>query len=88
MGREEFIEKCKTIVKKYTIEHFEKIADIPEFDVLVVWYGRTTQDIKALLNTTLSDGMYYEITYDGEKKEFCLNAYEKVENKYILLEEE
>ena len=33
--------------------------------------------------TTLPDGMYYEVTYNGDKKEVYLDAYKKFENKKI-----
>ena len=29
------------------------------------------------------DGMYYELTYNGDKKEWYLDAYKKFENKKI-----
>ena len=69
MGSKEFIEKCKEIVKQYAIEHLDKSDNIPEFDVFDVWYCKTLQNHKALLSTTLFDGMYYECTYNGDKKE-------------------
>ena len=33
------------------------------------------------------DGMYYEITYNGDKQELYLDAYKKWENKCIKAEE-
>lgn len=33
--------------------------------------------------TTLPDGMYYEVTYNGDKKEVYLDAYKKFENQKI-----
>ena len=85
MGNEEFISKCKTIVKEYTKEHLDKSAEKPEFDVFVVWNCKTLQNHKALLSTTISDGMYYELTYNGDKKELYLDAYKKWENKCIKI---
>jgi hypothetical protein len=46
----------------------------------VVWSCKTLQNNKALLSTTLSDGMYYEFTYNGDKKELYLDAYKKWQN--------
>lgn len=68
MGSKEFIEKCKEIVKQYAEEHLDKSDVIPNFDVFVVWQCKTLQNNKALLSTSLSDGMYYELTYNGDKK--------------------
>lgn len=88
MGSKKFIEKCKEIVKQYTLEHLDKSDNIPEFDVFVVWSCKTLQNSKALLSTSLPDGMYYELTYNGDKKELYFDAYKKFENKCIKVEEE
>lgn len=55
-------------------------AMIVEGDVYVVWFSKTLQNWKALLSTTIGDGMYYEVTYNGDKKESYLDAYTKVDN--------
>ena len=82
MENEKFINKCKEIVKKYEMDHLDKSDNIPEFDVFVVWQCKTLQNNKALLSTTLFNGMYYECTYNGDKKELYLDAYKKFENRY------
>ena len=88
MGNEEFINKCKEIVKQYAMEHLDKSDNVPKFEVFVVWSCKTLQNNKALLSTTLFDGMYYELTYNGDKKEIYFDAYKKFENKCIKIEEE
>ncbi len=75
-------EKAKQIVIDYYNEHVE-ITDnkkLKESEVFIVWFGKTLQNWKALVSTTISDGMYYEVTYDGDKKETYLDAYKKWEN--------
>lgn len=49
----------------------------------VVWSCKTLQNSKALISTSLSDGMYYELTYNGDKKELYLDAYKKFENRCV-----
>lgn len=80
---EEFLSKAIDIVAEYTDEHLDKSDDAPQYKVFVVWYCKTLQNFKALLSTTLFDGMYYEITYNGDKEEFYLDAYKKFENRCI-----
>lgn len=85
MGSKEFIELGIEKVKEYANEHLDKSDKIPEFEIFVVWYCKTLQNQKALLSTTLFDGMYYELTYNGDKKELYLDAYKKFENKCFKL---
>ena len=58
---------------------------LTEDNVYIVWFSKTLQNFKALVSTTVSDGMYYEITYNGDKNELYLDAYKKWENKKITL---
>ena len=48
-----------------------------------VWKCKTLQNWKYLMSTDLHDGMYYELTYNGDKKEWYLDAYKKFENRCI-----
>lgn len=52
-------------------------------DMYVVWFSKTLQNWKALISTNRADGMYYEVTYDGEKKRTYIDAYKKTENAVI-----
>jgi len=71
------------IVKDYIVEHLDKSDEMPEFEVYTVWKAKTLQNWKYLLSSTLCDGMYYELTYNGDKKEWYLDAYKKFENRVI-----
>lgn len=86
MKNEEFLSKCKEIVRQYSMEHLDKSDTIMSFDVFIVWSCKTLQNNKALLSTTLLDGMYYEITYNGDKQELYFDAYKKFENKCIKID--
>lgn len=87
MSNEEFIEKCKELVREYTIEHLDKTDRLPAFDVYVVWTCKALQNSKATASTSLPDGMYYEITLNGDKGEIYLDTYKKIENRCIKIEE-
>lgn len=58
---------ARDIVKNYASEHLDKTDQEHGFDVYVVWKCKALQNWKFLLSTTLLDGMYYELTYNGDK---------------------
>jgi hypothetical protein len=89
MNEKEFVSLCKKIVTEYANKHLDKTdqKQITENDVFVVWLCKTLQNNKALLSTTLFDGMYYEITYNGDKKECYVDAYKKWENYAVPVTE-
>lgn len=82
MGSQEFIDKCRLLVADYTNSHLDVTDNkqITSNDVYVVWSCKILQNNKALLSTPLSDGMYYEVTYNGDKEEIYFDAYKKFEN--------
>ena len=87
MNTQEFLTECVNKVVAYTNNHLDKSdkKEITANDVFVVWNCKTLQNNKALLSTTLFDGMYYECTYNGDKQELYFDAYKKWENiKYNL----
>lgn len=78
-------EKAKQVVMNYVNEHLDKTDNIQIelYDVYVVWFCKTLQNWKCLLSTNLPDGMYYEVTFNGDKQELYLDAYKKFENRCI-----
>lgn len=89
MDSKMFLEICKREVVKYANDLLDKTDNkqITEDDVYVVWSSKVLQNNKALLSTTLHDGMYYECTFNGDKKQLYLDAYKKWENKCIEVKE-
>ena len=83
MSNNDFAAKAIEIVHDYILKHLDKSDGIPEYSVFVVWLAKVLQNNKALLSSTLYDGMYYEVTYNGDKREFYLDAYKKFENNVI-----
>lgn len=82
--------KAKQIVIDYYNDRVEKTDNkkLTESEVFVVWFSKTLQNWKALISTTISDGMYYEVTHNGDKKETYLDAYKKWENVCVNDEED
>ena len=76
-------ERAIEIVRNYITEHLDKSDPEPEFEVFTVWKAKVLQNWKYLISSTLFDGMYYELTYNGDKKEWYLDAYKKFENRVV-----
>lgn len=87
-------EKALEIIRQYILDHLDEsdfgIHDYrcsieePQFEVYTVWKAKILQNWKYLISSTLYDGMYYELTYNGDKHEWYLDAYKKFENRRIL----
>lgn len=75
-------ETARKIVRDYFNSHVD-VTDKKQItldDVFVVWWCKTLQNWKALVSTTVPDGMYYEVTYNGDKGETYVDVYKKWEN--------
>lgn len=72
-----------SIVEEYVKEHLDKTDKVPEASLYIVWKAKVLQNWKYLISSTLSDGMYYELTYNGDNDEWYLDAYKKFENRRI-----
>jgi len=82
-------EQAKFFVRVWLKRHLDKTDDVKlkDDDVYVVWFCKTLQNWKALVSTTLPDGMYYEVTHNGNAHVTYLDAYKKFDN-VIFPEEE
>ena len=88
MDERAFTKKAKEEVAKYVNEHLDKTDDVKPLtadDIYMVWGVKVLQNNKGLFATPLPDGMYYEVTYNGDKSELYLDAYKKFENRRILV---
>jgi crotonobetainyl-CoA:carnitine CoA-transferase CaiB-like acyl-CoA transferase len=65
------------------------VADYLAFDtddIYIVWFCKTLQNWKALLSTDRIDtGIYFEVTYNGDKDELYLDHYAKVLNRAYMV---
>ena len=85
MPNDEMLNRAKKLVVNYFNNRVDKTDNtkITMDDVFVVWFCKTLQNWKALVSTDISDGMYYEVTHNGDKGETYLDAYKKWENVCI-----
>lgn len=78
---------ARILVGQYIVPRLEKTDEARKHfsidDVYVVWFSKTLQNWKALISTTLPDGMYYEVTHNGDKNETYIDAYKKFDNVCI-----
>ena len=86
MQNKDFLEKAKQAVVDYfnsQADSTDKNGRITADEVYVVWLVKALQNNKALLSTTVADGMYYEFTWNGDKNEGYLDAYKKWKNVLV-----
>jgi hypothetical protein len=79
---DEMINTAKQIVVDYFNAHRDVTDDfiLTRDNVFIVWFSKTLQNWKALVSTEVSDGIYYEITHDGDRKQTYVDVYKKWEN--------
>lgn len=82
-----FTRLAKRLVADYVNDISEEQSSIDPSEIYIVWSCKTLQNSKALLSTDIPDGRYYEVTYNGDKQEFYLDAYTKESNNMIKLGE-
>lgn len=87
LWREEtFQDKARRYVFEYVktrLEITDRHTTFSLDEVYVVWFSKTLQNWKCLISTTLPDGMYYEVTHDGDKNQTYVDAYKKWNNVSI-----
>ncbi len=87
MNEKDFVALVKKTVSDYANAHLDKTdgKQITQEDVFIVWMCKTLQNSKALASTTLFDGMYYELTFNGNKGEMYVDCYKKWENFVVMV---
>ena len=80
MMDKKFNEEARKIIAKY--------LDCNVDDVYCVWSCKTLQHIKGLFSSDVDSAkcLYWEVTYNGIKKELYIDRYHKEENKAIKIE--
>lgn len=62
------------------------IVDLPVIpdDVFIVWFVKVLQNWKALASTVFEDDRYFELTYNGDKRELYVDEYVKQDNRVFV----
>jgi hypothetical protein len=62
------------------------VSGVTVEDIYIVWFCKTLQNWKALLSTDVLDsGIYFEVTFNGDKGELYFDHYAKVHNRAISI---
>lgn len=77
MPEKEFTALVRKTVGEYT--------NTPAEDVYIVWMCKTLQNSKALASTNKGDGLYFELTYNGNKRELYVDVYRKEHNCVVVV---
>lgn len=80
---DDFPAKAKRTLINYIDSHYSTAFEKPAFEVRVVWFVTVLQHWKALVSTDRPDGKYYELTYNGDKRETYVDEYTKTKNTVI-----
>lgn len=83
----DYVKIAKDELVKYINDRAEKTDgfQINTSYLYVVWFSKTLQNWKALISTSLPDGMYYELTFNGSKDQLYIDAYKKFDNVTVDL---
>lgn len=80
-----YIDKARELVlNHYNRLYLDGDDELHISEVYVVWFSKTLQNWKALVATEIAnDGLYFEVTHNGDKNETYLDAYKKMSNEVI-----
>ena len=73
MNNNIFLEKAKQCVEQTTNEVLSE-------EMYIVWFCKTLQNWKALVSTDVINGVYWEVTHNGDKNETYVDTYNKSSN--------
>lgn len=84
-SRDDLSLKAREIVVGYFNKNVRYRRDIRinVEDTYTVWFCKVMENWKALVSTRVTDGQYYEVTYDGSMERYYLDVYVKAENVIV-----
>lgn len=80
---DQHLKKAKKIVVEHYNQALSEVEALTTDDVYIVWFSKALQNWKALLSTNRPDNAYYEVTYNGDKKETYVDLYLKASNVVV-----
>ena len=78
---DEYLKKAKLLVSHHYNSFLTKAQETDPDDFYVVWFAKVLGNWKALVSTDVASGLYWEVTYNGNKNETYVDAYTKQENR-------
>lgn len=82
-------EQAKILVFDYVVDHLdpsdEKHSTFGLDEVYIVSFCYIVGNWKALISTSLPDGMYYEVTFDKRRGLAYLDPYKRFDHKEIAI---
>lgn len=82
VSNDQMMQMAKNAVARWFNKHNGPAMIQPD-EVYIVWFCKTLQNWKALCGTHHGDGMYYEVTYNGDNNCVYFDAYKKWDNERI-----
>ena len=76
MNNNYFLEQAKKCVEQTTDQVLAE-------EMYIVWFCKTLQNWKALVSTDVINGVYWEVTHNGDKNETYVDTYVKSSNLCI-----
>ena len=76
MNNNYFLEQAKKCVEQTTNEVLAE-------EMYIVWFCKTLQNWKTLVSTDVINGVYWEVTHNGDKNETYVDTYTKSSNLCI-----
>ena len=73
MNNNYFLEQAKKCVEQTTNEVLAE-------EMYIVWFCKTLQNWKALVSTDVINGVYWEVTHNGDTNETYVDMYTKTNN--------
>lgn len=82
MATEALNEKAVRLVRDYLDESTEA-KGYDHDSIRLVWFTKTLKNWKAMVANIGDGGNFYEVTYNGDKKETYIDEYKKTSNTVV-----